>query len=207
MANEEAAKVPTVFDTTQQQMGEVYARALLGLGQTKGTVDGLLEELRGFRQALQQLPKLQSMLSAPRVPVAAKESLLRKSLQGKVSTDFLNFVLLLAKKHRFDCYSSIVTAAESLQDEMANRVRGQVTTAAPMSNQSRDALAAKLSQRLGKQVVLATQVDESIIGGVVVRVGDTVFDASIANQLQQLKTKAAKRVADAIRTSLDRFAN
>lgn len=206
MAHEEAAKVATIFDTTQQQMGEVYARALLGLGQVKGSVDTLVSELQAFAAALRQLPKLQATLAAPRVPLAAKESMLRKSLQGKVSGDFLNFVLLLAKKNRFDCYPAIVAAAESIQDEMANRVRGQVTTAAPMSESSRQALAAKLSTRLGKQVALSTRVDESIIGGVVVRVGDTVFDGSIANQLQQLKIKAAKRIADAIRSSLDRFA-
>ncbi len=207
MANEEAAKIPTVFDTTHQQMGEVYARALLGLGQSKGTVDSLVDELQAFLEALRLVPKLQAALAAPRIPFAAKESMLRKSLAGKVSGDFLNFTLLLAKRGRFDCFPSIVTSAESLQDEMAERVRGQVTTAAPMSDQAKNALAQRLSKRLGKQVVLATQFDESIIGGVVVRIGDTVFDASIANQLVQLKSKAAKRVADAIRSSLDRFAN
>ena len=58
---------------------------------------------------------------------------------------------------------------------------------------------------LGKQVILAPVVDPEIIGGMVIRVGDTVYDASVANQLKQVRTKAVKRAADAIREKLDRF--
>ncbi|MFO0263684.1 MAG: F0F1 ATP synthase subunit delta, partial [Planctomycetota bacterium] len=66
--------------------------------------------------------------------------------------------------------------------------------------------AERLGKLLGKQVRIETKLDDSIIGGVVVRVGDTVYDASVANQLNQVRAKTAARIADSIRGSLDRFA-
>jgi F-type H+-transporting ATPase subunit delta len=204
---EKVTKIPTVFDTTAQQVGEVYARALLGVGQAQGRAAELLEELQAFDDCLQQLPKMGQALSAPRVNEADKERMLRKALEGKVSADFLNFLLVLVRRGRFSALSAIRQAAGKLYDEVTGQVRATVTTASPISETAQGKLAERLGKLLGKQVRVETKLDESIIGGVVVRVGDTVYDASVANQLTQVRAKTAARIADSIRGSLERFAS
>jgi F-type H+-transporting ATPase subunit delta len=203
---DKASKTPTVSDATYQQVGEVYARALLGIGQATGKTDELMEELIAFDGALAKLPKLATVLQAPRVPVAEKQKLVDKILTGRCSKDFLHFIQVLTRKGRLAYLSAVRRAAGEMHDELVGNARALVTTATPISDQSRDRLVSRLGNVLGKKMFVTTTVDESIIGGVVVRVGDTVYDASVANQLQQLKTKTTKRVADSIRASLDRFA-
>lgn len=204
---EKVTKVPTVFDTTAQQVGEVYARALLGVGQAKGRVGEIVGELQSFDDCLQQLPKLAQALQAPRVPEADKERILRKALEGKTSPEFLNFLLVLIRRGRFSALSAIRHAAIKLFDEVTGQVRATVTTASPISEAAQGKLAERLGKLLGKQVRIETKLDDSIIGGVVVRVGDTVYDASVANQLSQVRAKTAARIADSIRGSLERFAS
>lgn len=204
---EKVTKVPTVFDTTAQQVGEVYARALLGVGQAKGQAAEMVEELQSFDDCLKQLPKLAQALQAPRVPEAEKERIVRKALAGKVSPDFLNFLLVLIRRGRFSALSAIRHAAIKQFDEVTGQVRATVTTASPISQAAQGKLADRLGKLLGKQVRIETKLDESIIGGVVVRIGDTVYDASVLNQLNQVRTKTAARIADSIRGSLERFAS
>jgi F-type H+-transporting ATPase subunit delta len=117
----------------------------------------------------------------------------------------LNFLKIVGRKSRFDCIASIRTSVHHLHDEIAGRVRATVTTAQPADDGAIKQLAQRLSRKFGKEVIISTETDPRIIGGLVVRVGDTVYDASIVNQLQQMRTKTVKRTSDAIRQSLDRF--
>jgi|694.fasta_scaffold45133_8 F-type H+-transporting ATPase subunit delta len=204
---EKVTKIPTVFDTTTQQVGEVYARALLGVGQSQGRAAELLEELAAFDDCLKQLPRLAQALEAPRVPESDKVKMLQKALEGKTSKDFLNFLLVLVKRERFNALPAIRQAAGKLFDEITGQVKATVTTASPLSEVAQSKLAERLGKLLGKQVRIETKHDDSIIGGVVVRIGDTVYDASVVNQLNQVRAKTAARIADSIRGSLERFAS
>lgn len=204
---EKVVKVPTVFDSTAQQVGEVYARALLGVGKALGRADQLVAELAAFDDALQNIPRLAQTLQTPRVPLADKVRLIERSLAGRASREFIHFVQVLTRKGRFNCLTAVRQAATKLLDEVTGQVRATVTTASPLEDSARSRLADRLGNLLGKKVLVDTRLDESVIGGVVVRVGDTVYDASVANQLNQLRSKTAKRIADSIRGSLDRFAS
>lgn len=204
---EKVTEIPTVFDTTSQQVGEVYARALLGVGQAQGRAAELLGELQSFDDCLKQLPKLAQALQAPRVTEADKEKMLRKALSGKCSKEFLNFLLVLVQRGRFSALPAIRQAATKLFDEVTGQVRATVTTASPLSEAAQSKLTERLGKLLGKQVRMENKLDDSIIGGVVVRIGDTVYDASVANQLDQVRAKTAARIASAIRGSLDKFAS
>lgn len=197
---------PTVFDTDQQQLGAVYAKALLGFGQQSGKLDELMEELSGVTDAVNKLPKLKAALESPRIDVASKHGLIEKAFSGRISKEMLNFLKIVSSKSRLDCLGAIQTSAEAMHDEMAGRVQATLTTAEPIEDSLRDQVASKLSKSLGKKVSLKSTVDPSIIGGMVVRVGDTVYDSSVVSQLEQVRVKAAKRAADAIREKLDRFA-
>ena len=195
----------TVFDTDQQQLGDVYAKALLGFAQTAGNVDSLVDELNGVVDAVNQLPTLKDALESPRVAVEAKESLLEKAFGGRVSKDLLNFLKVVGRKGRFDCLNAVKSSTKKLYDEMSGSVEATITTAEQVDTKVQSDVASKLESLLGRKVQLESKIDPGIIGGMVIRVGDTVYDGSVVSQLNQVRTKAVKRATDAIRSSMEKF--
>jgi F-type H+-transporting ATPase subunit delta len=89
---------------------------------------------------------------------------------------------------------------------MRGRVEVIVETAYPISNPIRERITGRLAQLLGRQVMLTTEVNEDLLGGLVVRVGDTVYDASLAARLKKMEQVTLDHTKQAIRASLDRFA-
>jgi F-type H+-transporting ATPase subunit delta len=200
-------ETPTpVFDAAQQQIGKNYARALLAIGEQQRTVDQIVEHVHEISSLLRGLPQLKSLLESPKIPWENKTALLEKALGGKVNKQVVNFAKLLAKRGRFASWNAVTAAIQGLQDERLGRIRATVTTAGELSSESRAELEAKLSQKFGKQVLIATRTDPQVIGGVVVRIGDRVFDASVANRLKQIQAQAVKGVSDSIRVSMEKFA-
>ncbi len=196
-----------VFDTDQQYLGNVYGKALMGLATKAGVVDQMVDQLDSFVDVLGQLPSLRHALESPRIGFAEKESLIDKAIRDKASPEFLNFVKVVCRKGRADCFAAIRDAVQLMHDEMSNRIQATMITAIPVNDGLRQQVAEQMSQVLGKQVTMATQVDPTIIGGLVVRIGDTVYDGSVTNQLNQIRTTAIGRANQQIRQALDRFAS
>jgi len=194
-----------VFDTDQQYLGNVYGKALMGLATKAGVVDQMVDQLDSFVDVLSQLPSLRYALESPRVGFAEKESLVDKAIKDKASLEFLNFVKVVCRKGRADCFPAIRDAVRLMHDELSNRIQATMITAIPVDDGIRQQVAEQMSQVLGKQVTMATQVDPTIIGGLVVRIGDTVYDGSVTNQLNQIRTTAVGRANQQIRQALDRF--
>jgi len=194
-----------VFDADQQQLGDVYAKALLGFGQQTGRPDALVDELEEVVGVISRVPRFRDVLESPRIPFSEKSQLLDKAFAGKVDDSVLKFLKVVGSKNRFDCLPAITASARKMQDEQAGRVQAVLTSATEVDDATRDRIAERLSQVLGRSVRLKSGVDPTIVGGVVVRVGDTVYDGSIVNQLEQVRSKAIQRANDAIRERLDRF--
>ena len=199
------AKQPTVFDSDQQQLGDVYARALLAFAADAGNVDQLVDELGEVVEAINGVAGLRDALESPRVGGESKVDLLDKAFAGKVEKGLLHFLKVVGNKGRFDCLGAIASSAKTLRDEMSGRVQAVVTSASPMDSEVVGRITDQLSKTLGKDVSLQVLVDPEILGGIVVRVGDTVYDGSVVNQLSQVRARAVKRASDAIREKLDRF--
>ena len=202
---DQEVKHATVFDSDQQQIGNIYAKALLGVGQDAPSVDTLIEELDAVVDAVVSTPQLKSALESPRVSVAEKDRMVQKIFGDKVGKDLVNFLKVVGAKGRFDCLEAIRSSAHHLHDEMAGRVQATLTTAHQVDDSVRQKLESRLSDVFGKQVGLTAKVDSQIIGGMVVRVGDTVYDGSVVNQLGRVRVKAVKRATDAIRQSVEKF--
>jgi len=141
------------------------------------------------------------------VPAEAKLALLDKGLAGRMSVTLLTFLKVVCRHQRFDCMRAIRRAAWHQWNEGEGRVDVLVRTPTPLSAELRELVTRRLASLLGKQVNLAVREDESLIGGMVVRVGDMVYDASVANELSRLRESAVDQVAHAVRESLDRFAS
>lgn len=202
----QSAKQATVFDSEKQQLGDIYAKALLGFGQTINNVDGLVEGLENVVEVINAVPGMRAALESPRIALVDKSKLLDKAFASKVDKELLNFLKLVGSKNRFDCLAAISVAAKKLQDELAGRVEATLISATEVDESVKNRIAEQLGKVIGKQVRLQTEVDGTILGGMVVRVGDTVYDGSVVNQLAQVRSQAIQRASDAIREQLERFA-
>lgn len=190
----------------QQQVGSVYAKALIGAADAAATTDSVLDELDSLvADVLDKLPGLDAALASPRVSQLEKEALLEKGVGGKLSRTMINFLKVLCKHQRFDCLRMVARVARHMDNELKGRVEATLITAEPVSDEVRNKIAAHLQRSLGKEVDLLATTRKEIIGGFMVRVGDTVYDGSVANQLHRVKDSAMHRALQEIRQSVDRF--
>ena len=203
----ETVEHPTVFDTGQKHLGTVYAKALLGVAHKAGVTDQVLDELDALVvDVLARLPKLEATLASPNVPYEAKVRMLDRAFAGRMSLTLLNFLKVAARHRRLDCLRAIHRAAHELNNEATGRVDVFVRTAQPLTGELHALLVARLEAQLGHRVNLRSTLDDSLIGGIVVRVGDTVYDGSVAQQLRRLREDAIERTVQALQQSLERFA-
>ena len=194
------------YDTERQYIGTVYAKGLLGAAEKANQVTQVVDELESIVvDVLPQLPKLKLLLESPRVPMEVKEKVLNQSFSAGSSV-LLTFLKVVCRHGRFDCLRVISRTATARLQEQTGVVEVRVTTAELVPESMHEELKTKLGQILEKQVVIRTETDADILGGLVVRVGDTVFDGSVANQLSQIRRTAVDQAMQQIRQSLDRFA-
>ena len=196
----------STFDSGQQYLATVYAKALLGATQQSANTEAVLEELDSLiDDVLDSLPNLDATLSSPRVPLEDKVAMLDKAFADKMAKDLLNFLKVVCGHGRFDCVRAMRKAAHRLFNEARNRVEVSVRSAEELDQTTTELIAKRLREALGSDVSLTTEVDPELIGGLVVRVGDTVFDGSVANRLLRIRKDAVERTTQEIRKSLDRF--
>jgi F-type H+-transporting ATPase subunit delta len=199
-------RTPGAFDPAQQRLGTVYAKALLGAAEKAGQTDRVLEELDSLvTDVLDKLPDFEEALRTPRIGPEEKVRLLDRVLGKRVSPLFLNFLKVAAQHERLETLRAIQRAARKLANEMRNRIEVLVETAAPISNQLRSTITARLSQMLRREVVLTAEVNPDLLGGLLVRVGDTIYDGSLAGKLKAMEAVTLDHTTQTIRQALDRF--
>jgi F-type H+-transporting ATPase subunit delta len=188
------------FDLAKTRVARIHATALLGVAQDSGQAESLLAELGELvDHVVTRFPQFELILGSPRVSVEEKSALLDRVLRGRVSDLLLRFLQVVARHQRLDALRQIRRAAQEMYDEQRQRVRVLVTTAVALDGPLIDRIRHLLSEKLGREVVLETQVRPELIGGLIVRVGDTVFDSSIANQLSRMRRHAVDRTVERLR--------
>ncbi|MBW3600322.1 MAG: ATP synthase F1 subunit delta, partial [Planctomycetes bacterium] len=155
---------------------------------------------------LAKLPSFDAVLKSPRVSHEEKVRLLHKSFQGKMSATLLNFLKVVSRHGRLDALRAIHRAAQKLHHERMGRVEVLVRTAEPLPEEIHARIADRLRAALGREPVLRMEVEPELIGGVVIRVGDTVYDGSVAHQLVRLREETAAKIARELRRAGERFA-
>ena len=206
MADESSQATEVNID--KQRLGVVYAHALLGAAETQQlSSDALVDELESLvNDVLNRFPDLEATLASPRIAPAEKEQLLDRVFGGRASEGLLTFLKVVGRHGRLNCLRQIRTAAREELDRRRGRISVIVTTAAAIDDGLKSQIASKLEASTGLPVNLDCKVDPSIIGGLVVRVGDTVYDSSVRNQLAQLKRDTLNKTYEQLRDSSDRFA-
>jgi len=195
------------FDSGRQHLGAVYAKALIGAAEKLGQTETVLSELESLvTDVLPKLPQFDAALCSPRIAHEEKVRILDQAFADKMSPVLLNFLKVASQHGRLDCLRAIAVAARKLFNELRNRLEVKLSSAQPLSNPLRELISGRLANLLGREVDLQTQVDPELLGGIVVRVGDTVYDGSLANKLNRMRSVALERTTRTMRESLGRFA-
>src|SRR5262245_47764947 len=195
------------IDASRQHLGTVYAKALLGAAEKAGQAEQVVEEVESLVQdVLNKLPQLDEVLKSPRLSHEERLPILDKAFGGRLSPTTLKFLKVVSKHGRLDCLRAIARAARKQLNTSRGRVEVIVESAHPLTSTLRERITGRLKQLLGREVILTTSVNDDLLGGLVVRVGDTVYDASLAARLKKMEQVTLDHTKQAIRESIDRFA-
>ena len=162
-----------------------YARAVFEIAKEENDLDGWLRDLRAIRDQLQD-PELEAFLTSPGVSTEAKQSRC-DTLLSSSREKARNLVSVLILNHRTGLTPSIVVSYEEELDRLRGIVHARVTTAITLNETEAAKVGHRLEDITGRQVVVSTAVDPSILGGFVARIGDQLIDASVVGRLQALR--------------------
>ncbi len=193
-------------DVGKQHVAAVYAEALLKASEQAGQTDAILAEFDAFLgEVLNVFPDFESILSSRLVMHEEKEGLLDRAMGSQASPMFLSFLKVLSRHQRLDLVRAVRRQAHERLNKIRGRVPVQLATATPIDGAFAERIARSLAPLVGGLPELERVVDARLIGGIVVRVGDKVYDASIANQLHKLRQQMMERSAHEIQSRRDRF--
>ncbi|MDH3718481.1 MAG: ATP synthase F1 subunit delta [Planctomycetota bacterium] len=192
------------IDVLGQQVGAVYAKALYNAAQAE--VEAVIQECQSLvTDVLDAFPDFEKLLASPMIPAEEKRDIVQRTLQGRASPLLLNFLRVLAKNERLPYLRPILGCLIDLHNQQRGRVRVDVRTAAPLADGSAAELKDRIRNLLGREPDIVPWTDSSLIGGVQLRVGDTVYDGSVATKLQQMRSKLRQRNVEEIETNRQRF--
>lgn len=193
-------------DVGVEHIANVYGQAFLGAAENAGRSEALLEEFRSLvTDVLERFPVLEEILASALVSPEEKAGILDRVFGGRLSPLLISFLKVVSRHGRLDCLRAIHRQTRLLYDRLRGRVHVQLTTATPLSDALAGRIAAGLRNVLGGEPILRRVTDPTLIGGAVVRVGDTVYDSSVANQLQLIRQQMIDRSAHEIQSRRDRF--
>jgi F-type H+-transporting ATPase subunit delta len=174
-----------------EELAQVYARSLFAVAREQQKLDLVREQLAQVADAIGSNRDLQIFFFSPYFSSAEKEDGLARVLEGADET-VVNFLELLIEKHRMPVIFRIRADFERLWEEENRMLPVEITSAVALDPAMTESLSVAIGERAGRNVTLATHVDPEIIGGIVVRVGNSILDASIRNRLEQLRRHVAQ---------------
>jgi F-type H+-transporting ATPase subunit delta len=186
---------------SRNRIARVYAEALLSAAEDAGQVDAIGAELDALvRDVLQADSGVEAYLASPAVGRRTKTEALERAFAGRTSPLVHNLLGVLNHNGRLGLVRSIAAVYRDLLDQRAGRVRVKVASAVPLTDDQRARLTATLSARLKKTPVLSVSVDPDLLGGLVVRVGDQVFDTSVRTRLDTLRSHLMEQGSSYVRS-------
>jgi F-type H+-transporting ATPase subunit delta len=173
-----------------QTVARRYATALADVVVARGEAQEVQRELTAWETMMQSNEQLLEVFRNPTIPYEQKRKVLNALIaRASVRPTTANFLQVLLQNQRLADLNEVNKRFAQILDERSGLVSAEVTTARPVPQASQDALLAKLTTLTGKNVRLSFNMDEELIGGVVTRIGSTIYDGSVRNQLQQVKDK------------------
>jgi F-type H+-transporting ATPase subunit delta len=177
----------------ENQIGKRYAEALSGNISDTGVLEKALGNLRAFDEAMKTEKELARFFEHPSIATEKKKNVVQEICSRlAVESEVSKMMVLLNERGKVLYLGKIVEYFEQVVDRRSNRIRVYVTSAHPLTQDNTDRLTAALNKILGKTILIDTEVDESLIGGIMLRIGDQVTDDTIRNRLEILKRTIEK---------------
>ena len=171
-----------------------YARALFDIAIKETNPEQAEKELDAFAGLLQSHTDLQKVLTNPAVPAANKRALVQQLMDRlQPSSPVRKLLLLLAERDRLELFPDMLDVYRERLMEHMQVIKAEVTTAAPLAGDQAAQLQQRLAKATGRTVTMTTKVDPAIIGGVVTRIGGTVYDGSVATQLAAMRQRLTEQ--------------
>jgi F-type H+-transporting ATPase subunit delta len=196
------------FDRETQRLARVYARALFQAAAERNEVIAVQDELSAFFQEVMPLdPSVAAFFRSGSLGRDRRADIVRKVMLPVVSDLLGNLLMVLNEHERLDMFRAVGASYLALCDESAGRITVQVRTPVALTAPQRDTLLQKLRQTLNQEAALEETVDPSLLGGISLKVGDLVYDASVRTRLQEIRKQLIARSSNEIQSGRDRFSS
>ncbi|MGP0050438.1 MAG: ATP synthase F1 subunit delta [Solirubrobacteraceae bacterium] len=174
-----------------EEIAQVYARALFEVAQERDSLDQIHEQVDAFADAMNDSHDLRVFFFSPYFSVPEKKDGLHRAVQG-ADPALNNFLEALIERHRMPAIFRIRTEFDALWEEERKLLGVEITSAVELDPEIVETLGRRIGEQIDRQIQLSSHVDPDILGGVVLRVGNVILDASIKNRLEQLRKQVAR---------------
>lgn len=196
-----AAPTHAGIDIGAEQVAKVYARAIVEAADAAGCRHDVIDELTALaRDVLPQVPQATAVFASPKVSIEEKQAIIDRLAAGRLRPTTTHSLHVLARHGRLGMLSAVAQAAARLADELEGIHEAVFTTAVPLDAAGREQVAADVQRSLAMALRPSFVVDPTIVGGLVVRVGDTIYDQSVATSLVRLGDRLRQRNISALQT-------
>ncbi|MEJ7591457.1 MAG: ATP synthase F1 subunit delta [Planctomycetaceae bacterium] len=197
----------TLEDPGALAVAAMYARSYMtsavqnGVAAPEEELNSLVDDILG------RFPEFEELLLSDSVGRDDKLAIVDRTIAPKSSEFFANFLRVLIRHGRIAMLPMIQSVLGRMQEEAAGKRRVHVRSARPLSNSSRSQIREQLQSKLGFEALLQETVDASLIGGMILQVGDTVYDSSLRSRLKELKGRLVEKALNEIQSGRDRFSH
>ncbi|GIO42062.1 F0F1 ATP synthase subunit delta [Paenibacillus apis] len=171
-----------------------YAKALYEIAEQDQRTVEVEQELQALVQTLHEDHEIEQFILSPNISSAAKWDVIRSGLEGKLSETVISLAKLLIDRGRIAILPELLYSYTKIAGEKLGRVDALVTSVYPLSEQEQATFAAEFGQLIHKKVRIQNNVDKNLLGGIKVRIGDTLYDGSLSGKLERLE-KSFRRQA------------
>ncbi|MCX7769868.1 MAG: ATP synthase F1 subunit delta [Proteobacteria bacterium] len=170
-----------------------YAKTLIEIAQETGQMEKFSADMNILRQIIDNIPEFMQFIISPTIDINVRKETVKDILKKHNINDLIiNLVLLVLDSGKAKLLPYICKLYQELEDFYLGRVRGLVRVPISISNEDLDLIKQKLEEKLNKKVILTTEIEPSLIGGIWVKVGDLIFDGTVRRQLEILKENLIK---------------
>lgn len=185
-----------------QTVDQVYAAALVEMAEAAGELDAIGQEVAELHKLIAAEPKLSEMLASRVLGEGERAASIERIFKGNVSDLLYRFIQVVNAKDRAGMLSEILGAFNKIVDQRHGIVEAEAWVAVGLDQQQVDSMGSKLSDAIGRNVVLRQHVNPDLIGGMKLRIGDQMIDASVVTQLKLMKEKIIAEGRDKARQNL-----
>jgi F-type H+-transporting ATPase subunit delta len=194
--------------SSERRVATVYAEALFRAAEQRGQAEEIGRELRSLvTEVYPKVPELEETLASPAIKRSAKLPVLGSAFKDNVSDLLFNFLTVLNAKDRLSLVGHVAAAYRGIMDERAKRVRVSVRSAVALTDEQTEQLKQAIGRSTGLDPVVTAKLDESLLGGMIVQVGDQVFDSSVRNRIEAIRNQLLARSSYEIQAGRDRFSS